>query len=88
VQDQQKQEIIRSINDARKEIGLSDYPAGYLEERDIEELKKLFSQYYQMREEFRTRQQQNKPRIFNTLDMVLMSISAISFVSLFFTFLL
>lgn len=58
----EKKELIEAINEIRKELGLEPYPLEHLETKDIEELKRFYSQYYQMREDYRKRLKEEKPK--------------------------
>lgn len=44
----EKEKLIDAINKVRKEIGLTPYPLGYLEAKDIEELKKFYVSYLEL----------------------------------------
>jgi len=43
-----KEGLIRKINGIRGKIGLDTYPAGHMEEKDVEELESLYSSYLDM----------------------------------------
>lgn len=60
--EQKKREIIEAINEIRKKLGLEPYSLEYLEAKDTKELEKLFSQYFQMREDYRKGLKEEKPR--------------------------
>lgn len=78
--EQEKREIIEAINEIRKELGLEPYSLEYLEAKDLEELRKLYSVYFQMREEQRKKLKEEKPRFKLNLKVGLMlAIIVISF---------
>ena len=58
--DEEKKEIIEAINKIRKELGLEPYPLSYFEGKDLEELKKLYSAYFQMKEERKEKLKEKK----------------------------
>jgi hypothetical protein len=60
--EEEKRELIEAINEIRKELGLQPYPLGHLEVKSIEELRKFYSTYFQMREEYRKKLKEEKPR--------------------------
>jgi hypothetical protein len=53
MQEREKEELIKEINKVREELSLTPYPAGYLETKEVEELRKLYHQYFLMREEYK-----------------------------------
>jgi len=83
---EEKREIIHEINEIRKEIGLEPYPLVYLETKDIEELKKLYSTYFRLREDYikRLKEEKKFKVIFKTMLLIIVStVSIISFLSFF-----
>jgi hypothetical protein len=58
--EREKRELIEAINEIRKELGLKPYPLEHLEIKSIEELKKFYSTYFQMREDYRKRLEEKR----------------------------
>ncbi len=46
--DSDKERLIQAINNTRRKIGLDQYPAGHLEEKDMKELESLYFSYIEM----------------------------------------
>lgn len=61
--EQKKRELIQIINKIREELGLNPYPPGHLEAKDFEELRELYSQYYQMREDYKRKEKERKLKL-------------------------
>jgi hypothetical protein len=60
MKEQEKKEIIKAINEIRKELNLEPYPQEELEAKDLEELRKLFSSYFRMQEEYKRKVKSEK----------------------------
>ncbi|MEM5832239.1 MAG: hypothetical protein QXT38_02940 [Candidatus Aenigmatarchaeota archaeon] len=60
--EEEKRELIKSINEIRMEIGLQPYPLEHLESKSLEELRKLYYSYFETREDYRKRLKEGKPR--------------------------
>lgn len=82
--EQDKKEIIESINAIRKELNLEPHPFDYLEAKDVEELRKLRYQYSLMREDYKKGLKEEKPRFGLNLKVgLLIGIPVIAILAIF-----
>jgi len=79
--EQEKREIVEAINGIRKEIGLEPYPLEQLEAKGLEELRKLYSACFAMREAHRKRLKEEKKFKLNLKTGLLIGILIIVVVS-------
>jgi hypothetical protein len=77
----EKSEIIRAINEIRKEIGLRPCPSEELEAKSIEELEKLYHQYFLLRENYRKMIKERREFKLNLRVGVLIGIPILVFIS-------
>jgi len=45
MEEKEKEELIKAINDVRRELNLQTYPSEYLENKEIEELRGILREY-------------------------------------------
>jgi len=82
--DQQKSELIQAINEIRKELNLQPYSSEHLEAKGVDELRRLYSSYFQMREDYRKRLEREKSKFkFSSKFLPLILIPAIAVVGFF-----
>jgi hypothetical protein len=79
MEEKEKEELIKAINEVRKELNLQPYPSEYLENKEIEELRGLLREYIKIAEE-----EKRKPKIkLGRKPIIISSIAIIFLISLF-----
>jgi hypothetical protein len=79
MEDKEKEELIKAINEVRKELNLQPYPSEYFENKEIEELRGLLREYIKIAEE-----EKRKPKIkLGKRAIIISLIALVSFISFF-----
>jgi hypothetical protein len=79
MEEKEKEELIKAINEVRRELNLQPYPSEYLENKEIEELRGLLREYIKIAEE-----EKRKPKIkLGRRAIIISLIALISFISFF-----
>jgi hypothetical protein len=74
MEEKEKEELIKAINDVRRELNLQPYPSEYLENKEIEELRGILREYMKIAEE-----EKRKPKTKIGKKAIIVSLTAIIF---------
>jgi hypothetical protein len=72
MEEKEKEELIKAINDVRRELNLQPYPSEYLENKEIEELRGILREYMKIAEE-----EKRKPKTKIGKKAIIVSLTAI-----------